>query len=42
MPADGTLTLHVARSIGQGRIRTQPGKFSIAGRARHRQGPGEP
>jgi arylsulfatase len=32
MPAEGTLTLHMGdREVGQGRIRTQPGKFSIAG-----------
>jgi len=32
MPAEGTLTLHVGdKAVGQGRIRTQPGKFSIAG-----------
>jgi hypothetical protein len=32
MPAEGTLTLHVGeRETGQGRIKTQPGKFSIAG-----------
>jgi arylsulfatase A-like enzyme len=32
MPAEGTLTLHVGdKEIGQGRIKTQPGKFSIAG-----------
>jgi hypothetical protein len=32
MPAEGTLTLHLGdREVGQGRIRTQPGKFSIAG-----------
>jgi arylsulfatase len=32
MPAEGTLTLHVRETpVGQGRIRTQPGKFSIAG-----------
>jgi hypothetical protein len=32
MPAEGTLTLHVGdRTVGQGRIKTQPGKFSIAG-----------
>jgi arylsulfatase len=32
MPAEGTLTLHVGEeAVGQGRIRTQPGKFSIAG-----------
>jgi hypothetical protein len=32
MPAEGTLTLHAGdKTIGQGRIRTQPGKFSIAG-----------
>src|SRR5580704_6063937 len=32
MPAEGTLTLYVGeRQVGQGRIKTQPGKFSIAG-----------
>ena len=32
MPADGTLTLHAGdQAIGQGQIKTQPGKFSIAG-----------
>jgi len=32
MPAEGTLTLHVGkREVGRGRIKTQPGKFSIAG-----------
>ena len=32
MPAEGTLTLHVGgQEVGQGRIKTQPGKFSIAG-----------
>jgi arylsulfatase len=32
MPAEGTLTLYVGeREVGQGRIKTQPGKFSIAG-----------
>ena len=32
MPAEGTLTLHMGdREVGRGRIRTQPGKFSIAG-----------
>ena len=32
MPAEGTLTLHAGeREVGRGRIRTQPGKFSIAG-----------
>jgi hypothetical protein len=32
MPAEGTLTLHAGdREVGQGRIKTQPGKFSIAG-----------
>ena len=32
MPAEGTLTLRVGEEqVGQGRIRTQPGKFSIAG-----------
>src|SRR5262252_7907126 len=32
MPAEGTLTLHMGdRVVGPGRIRTQPGKFSIAG-----------
>src|SRR6266566_9611508 len=32
MPAEGTLTLRVGEEpVGQGRIRTEPGKFSIAG-----------
>ncbi len=32
MPAEGTLTLHVGETkVGEGRIKTQPGKFSIAG-----------
>src|SRR5580704_15333777 len=32
MPAEGTLTLRVGEEpVGQGRIRTQPGEFSIAG-----------
>ena len=32
MPAEGTLTLRVGEEqVGQGRIRTQPGKFSVAG-----------
>jgi arylsulfatase len=32
MPAEGTLTLHVGEDkVGAGRIRTQPGKFSLAG-----------
>jgi hypothetical protein len=32
MPAEGTLTLRVGeQEVGQGRIKTQPGKFSIAG-----------
>jgi arylsulfatase len=32
MPAEGTLTLHVRdEAVGEGRIRTQPGKFSLAG-----------
>ena len=32
MPAEGTLTLHLGdREVGRGRIKTQPGKFSIAG-----------
>ncbi len=32
MPAEGTLTLRAGdKEIGQGRIKTQPGKFSIAG-----------
>src|SRR5262249_22205004 len=32
MPAEGTLTLHVGEEkVGEGRITTQPGKFSIAG-----------
>jgi arylsulfatase A-like enzyme len=32
MPAEGTLTLHMReRAVGDERIKTQPGKFSIAG-----------
>ncbi len=32
MPARGTLTLHVGdRAVGEGRIKTQAGRFSIAG-----------
>jgi arylsulfatase len=32
MPAEGTLTLHVGTDVvGEGRIKTQPGKFSLAG-----------
>ena len=32
MPAEGTLTLYFGdRQVGQGRIKTQPGNFSIAG-----------
>jgi arylsulfatase A-like enzyme len=32
MPAEGPLTLHLGdATIGEGRIKTQPGKFSIAG-----------
>jgi hypothetical protein len=32
MPAEGTLTLRAGeREVGRGRIKTQPGKFSIAG-----------
>lgn len=32
MPAQGTLTLHTGeKAVGQGRIKTQPVKFSIAG-----------
>ena len=32
MPAEGTLTLHAGeREIGRGQIKTQPGKFAIAG-----------
>ena len=32
MPAEGTLTLHIGETkVGEGRIKTQPGKFSIAG-----------
>jgi arylsulfatase A-like enzyme len=32
MPAEGTLTLHIGeKEVGRGRIKTQPGKFSIAG-----------
>ncbi len=32
IPAEGTLTLHIRdQAVGEGRIKTQPGKFSIAG-----------
>ncbi len=32
MPAEGTLTLHIRdRQVGEGRIRTQPGKFDLGG-----------
>ena len=32
MPPEGTLTLHMGgKEVGRGRIKTQPGKFSIAG-----------
>jgi hypothetical protein len=32
MPAEGTLTLHAGKKeIGKGRIKTQPGRFSITG-----------
>jgi arylsulfatase len=32
MPAEGTLTLHIGdRKVGEGHIKTQPGRFSIAG-----------
>ncbi|HTY96076.1 MAG TPA: arylsulfatase [Solirubrobacteraceae bacterium] len=32
MPAEGTLTLHVRdKDVGEGKIKTQPGKFSLAG-----------
>jgi arylsulfatase len=32
MPSEGTLTLHIRdEEVGRGRIKTQPGKFSIAG-----------
>jgi arylsulfatase len=32
MPAEGMLTLHVGeQKVGEGRIRTQPGKFSLGG-----------
>ena len=32
MPAEGTLTLHVGEEeVGQARLKTQPGKFSLAG-----------
>ena len=32
MPAEGILTLHIGTDkVGEGRIKTQPGKFSIAG-----------
>jgi len=32
MPAEGTLTLHIGdEKVGEERIKTQPGKFSLAG-----------
>jgi arylsulfatase len=32
MPSEGTLTLHIRdEAVGEGHIRTQPGKFSLAG-----------
>jgi arylsulfatase len=32
VPAEGTLTLHIGEDkVGEARIRTQPGKFSLAG-----------
>jgi arylsulfatase len=32
MHAEGTLTLHIGEDrVGEGQIRTQPGKFSLAG-----------
>ena len=32
MPTQGTLTLHMREAaVGEGKIKTQPGKFSIAG-----------
>ncbi len=32
MPTEGTLTLHIReQAVGEGRIKTQPGKFSLAG-----------
>ena len=32
MPAEGVLSLHIGeQEVGSGRIRTQPGKFSIGG-----------
>ena len=32
MPTEGTLTLHIRdKAVGEGEIKTQPGKFSIAG-----------
>jgi arylsulfatase len=32
MPAEGTVTLHIGEEkVGEGRIKTQPGKFSLAG-----------
>ncbi len=32
MPTEGTLTLHVGdKPVGEGKIKTQPGKFAIAG-----------
>jgi hypothetical protein len=32
VPAEGALTLHIGTAkVGEGQIKTQPGKFSIAG-----------
>jgi hypothetical protein len=32
MPTEGTLTLHIReKAVGEGKIKTQPGKFSLAG-----------
>ena len=32
MPTEGTLTLHIReQAVGSARIKTQPGKFSLAG-----------
>jgi arylsulfatase len=32
MPSEGTLTLHMRdEAVGEARIKTQPGKFSLAG-----------
>jgi hypothetical protein len=43
VPAEGTLILHIGTTkVGEGRIKTQPGKFSIAGEGLNIGNSGEP